>query len=160
MRAFAKFPVKFWARKSTKEIRNTDPNMLLVAMYLLTNMHSNMIGLYHLPLPYIVHDTGLDELAVIEIMHKLRQIDFCDYDEHHEYVWIKEFAEDQTGLNLKPGDKRVRAIYKLLEDIPPVQCLQEFYDRYQKHYHLGKGQQDVLEAVELYHKSMAQQFEE
>lgn len=110
--------------------------MLLVAMYLLTNTHSNMIGLYYLPLPYIVNDIGLDYETILELMVQLKKLDFCDYDDDHEYVWIKSFAEDQTGLNLKEDDKRVKAIDTLLNDIPDLYFMEDFYTRYGEHYHL------------------------
>ncbi len=153
VRAFAKFPVSFWARSTTKTIRDTDTRALLIAIYLQTNTHSNMIGVYHLPLPYITVDTGIGYDDILEIMDKLIDLDFCEYDDGHEYVWIKKFAEDQTGLNLKDGDKRVKAIYKLLGNMPELNFKDKFYERYESHYHLGNKVQEVDRLVGIYNSS-------
>ena len=42
-----------------RQLRAAGPDGMFVALYLLTNNHANMIGLYYLPLPYLVHESGL-----------------------------------------------------------------------------------------------------
>lgn len=150
MRAFAKFPVRFWARKSTKEIKQMGSDKLLISIYLQTNTHSNMIGLYHLPLEYISIDTGLAEDQVHEVMESLKSINYCQYDDMNEYVWIVDFAADQTGLRLKEGDKRVRAIHKLLADMPELSFKDAFYEKYAMHYHLP-NEDGEIPSIEVPH---------
>ena len=47
----------FWTNYG-KKLRQT-PEGLIVAMYLMTSPHANMLGLYYIPLLYIAHETGL-----------------------------------------------------------------------------------------------------
>lgn len=59
MRDFTKLSPKFWISKSQKKIRDAGPEAMIVALYLLSSPHSNMLGFYYLPLPLIAYETGL-----------------------------------------------------------------------------------------------------
>lgn len=50
----------FWTGAITKALRLEDPLVHLVALYLLTSPHGNMIGLFRLPLAYMANDLGRD----------------------------------------------------------------------------------------------------
>lgn len=95
-----------------------------------------MIGVYHLPLEYIAVDTGLFLNDVTDIIAKLQEVNFCQYDAEHEYVWIIDFAAKQTGLNLRSSDKRVIAVHKLLNNLPQLHFIKDFFEKYQSDYHL------------------------
>lgn len=136
MRDFCKFPVSFWASSLAKVIRKIGPNNLLIATYLQSNTHSNMIGVYHLPLEYIAIDTGIPLTEIHNVINTLQEVNFCHYDVEHEYVWVLDFAAKQTGENLCKSDKRVVAIHKLFANLPQLCFIDAFYKKYQDHYHL------------------------
>ena len=59
MRDYAKVSPQFWIGKTGKAIKKAGPEATIVALYLMTCPHANMIGLYYVPLMYIAHETGL-----------------------------------------------------------------------------------------------------
>lgn len=59
MRDYGKVSPQFWIGKTGKALRNAGSEAQLVSLYLLTNPHANMIGLYYMPLMFIAHETGL-----------------------------------------------------------------------------------------------------
>lgn len=59
MRDYGKVSPHFWIGRTGKELRQAGPESQLVALYLLTSPHANMIGLYYMPLAFLSHETGL-----------------------------------------------------------------------------------------------------
>ena len=59
MREYARVYPSFWIGKTGKQLRKCGLESQIVAMYVLTCPHANMIGLYYLPIPYISYDTGI-----------------------------------------------------------------------------------------------------
>lgn len=57
MRDYSKVNGQFWTGKTGKALRG-DAQAQLVALYLVTSPHSNMIGVFHCPVLYIAHETG------------------------------------------------------------------------------------------------------
>ena len=58
MRDYGKVSPHFWIGRTGKELRQAGPESQLVALYLLTSPHANMIGLYYMPLTFLSHETG------------------------------------------------------------------------------------------------------
>jgi len=58
MRQFAKVSPQFWTDSMGQTIRQQGIQSQLIALYLMTNTHANMIGVYYYPIAYIAHDTG------------------------------------------------------------------------------------------------------
>jgi hypothetical protein len=58
MRDFGKVNPQFWIGSTGKRLRG-NPEAQLVALYLMTCPHANMIGVFHCPILYISHETGL-----------------------------------------------------------------------------------------------------
>ena len=59
MRDYGKISPSFWTGKTGKAIKAGGQEAVVVAMYLMSSPHSNMIGLYYLPMMYLAHETGL-----------------------------------------------------------------------------------------------------
>ncbi|EJU1133183.1 DNA-binding protein, partial [Escherichia coli] len=109
---------------------------MVVALYMMTSPHSNMLGLYYLPVLYIAHETGLDPEGASKGLQMACEAGFCSYDHDSEVVWVHEMAAWQVGEALKPGDNRcagVRNEYSALLENP---FLSSFYDRYKDDFHL------------------------
>ncbi|MCR2581744.1 replication protein, partial [Salmonella enterica] len=82
----------------------------IVAMYLLTSPHANMLGLYYCPTMFIAHETGLGLEGASKGLQRAIEAGFCEYDEASEVVWVIEMASYQIGEALKPNDLRVKGV--------------------------------------------------
>ena len=110
MRDYAKISPRLWIGRTGKEIRKLGPDAQIVAFYLLTGPHANLLGLYHLHVLYIVADTGLSPENVTAAIANLSTTEFCQYDHDAEMVWVCEMARYQcvdAGLDrINPADNR------------------------------------------------------
>jgi hypothetical protein len=59
LRDYAKIGPQFWIGSTGKKLREFGTEATIVAFYLLSNPHANMLGLYYLPKLYIAHETPL-----------------------------------------------------------------------------------------------------
>lgn len=118
----------------------------VLGTYLICSGHANMLGLYHLPLPYITTDTGtLSPKAVMKAFAALaaENVLFANYDAGTNFVWVREMARFRMGLvqadaKLSAEDNRVKAANRLYEQLNPNPFLAPFYDRYHKVLHLRR----------------------
>ena len=129
MRDYSKISPAFWTGKTGRAIRALGPEAQVVAMYLLTSPHANMIGMYWLPVAYISADTGCPIEGASKALRSLIEAGFCRYCEETETVWVLEMAAYQIAESLKPGDKRVESIRKMLEESQAPFAV-EFFDKY------------------------------
>jgi len=103
----------------------------VVALYLLTAPGSTMLGLYYLPIGTIVHETGIPEGDVHEIMADFDEMGFAYYDADNEVVWVVEMARFQIAEELKTSDNR----YKYVVKESPRFAASPLYDRWYDLYH-------------------------
>ena len=147
MRNYAKMNPVFWIDEKSNLMKNLCIEAHFMASYLMTNTHSNMIGIYHLPINYISfdlgipidgasmgHRRGIDGASVA--LKELCNISFCSYDHSLHYIWVHEMASCQVGDELKEGDKRVVTVRELYSKLPNLSFLKDFYDKYHKKLHL------------------------
>jgi hypothetical protein len=106
MRSYARIVPQFWIGKTGKELRMAGVETQLVSLYLMTNPHANMIGLYYIPKPYIAHETGLGMEGASKGLLGCIEAGFCAYDEISETVWVYEMAHYQIANSLKVGFPR------------------------------------------------------
>lgn len=140
MRAYGKVTPRFWTGPTGRRIRAAGPAAQVVALYLLTCPHANMLGLYYLPLPYVCHETGLSPGTVDEAVSALVAGDFCRYDPGTEFVWVVEMARYQVGECLAPRDKRATGVARALARLPENPFKVPFLERYGATFHLdGHG---------------------
>ena len=130
MRNYGKINPQFWMGKTGKSLRREGALAQLVALYLITSPHANMIGFYHLPLSYIVHDTGLSFDEVQRGLQGCVASGLCLYDCDSEIVWVFEMARFQIEEELKPRDKRIGYVQNAYDNLPPNAFLLPFYERY------------------------------
>ncbi|EOT0437846.1 DNA-binding protein, partial [Escherichia coli] len=136
MRNYATISPQFWLGETGRKLRKSGPECMVVALYMMTSPHSNMLGLYYLPVLYIAHETGLDPEGASKGLQMACEAGFCSYDHDSEVVWVHEMAAWQVGESLKPGDNRcagVRNEYSALLENP---FLSLFYDKYKDDFHL------------------------
>lgn len=138
MRDYSKVSAQFWTGKTGRSLRG-DMQTQIVALYLMTSPHSNMIGVFNCPVIYISHETGSPLEGANEGLKKLIEGGFCTYDEDSETVWIHEMAKFQIGDSLKASDNRVKDIQKQYENLPEGPIKQGFYEKYRDAYHLPEN---------------------
>lgn len=122
-----------------------DMDCLALAPYLIFGPHSNMIGLYRLPLAYIAEDLGMPSARASEALRKLSERGFCRYDERSKTVWVIEYARHEWGDHLNANDNRVKSLIrhlpKLLSDVANSSLSLEFAERY------GNGWAAAFDAI-------------
>lgn len=138
MSYYSKLSSRFWTGDTGRALRG-DAQAQVIATYLITSPHANMLGFYYLPLAYIASDTGIPSEGASKALRRLIDGGFCRYDEAAEVVWVVEMARIQIGESLEPKDKRVVSIRREYESLPNNRFLQDFCDFYGKSFHLGRA---------------------
>jgi hypothetical protein len=129
MRDYSKVSSAFWTGKTGKALRGNHQAQV-VALYLMTCPHANMIGVFHCPIIYIAHETGSSIEGATKGLNELVEGAFCTYDHDSETVWVHEMARFQIGENLSPNDKQVVGIKKQFTTLPEGLIKQGFHARY------------------------------
>lgn len=135
MRYYGKVSPQFWIGRSGKAMRG-NPAVQVLALYLMTSPHANMIGVYHCPIAYMAHETGLPIGGASMALQCLIDADFCTFDAADEYVFVHSFALHQVGESLSPADKRCKGVENELAKVPKNQCWQAFLARYAEQFNL------------------------
>jgi hypothetical protein len=106
----------------------------VVRLYVLTCPHRLSEGLYHLPVGYIQHDTGLEPQHVDQALRELTAARLVDYDPDAEVILDRtalKFAPLRNGVDRETGavrvDKRIAGAVRKLEHVPPTPLLAELY---------------------------------
>jgi hypothetical protein len=130
MRDYSKVSPHFWIGRTGKEIRKAGAEATVVAMYLMTSPHANMLGLYYLPEMYIAHETGLGIEGACKGLQRCIEAGFCKYDKDSEVVFVEEMARYQIADTLKDTDKRCIGVQNEYDSLPENPFLATFYDKY------------------------------
>lgn len=130
MRDYSKVGPKFWIGATGKLLRAEGMEAQIVAMYLLTSPHANMLGLYYCPTMFIAHETGLGLEGATKGLRSAIEAGFCEYDEASEVVWVIEMAAYQIADSLKPNDLRVKGVHNEYMSLPSNPYLVRFYEKY------------------------------
>lgn len=118
-----------------------------MALYLMTCQSSNMIGLYYLPLPTLVHETGIPFEGASKALRSLSDIGFLRHDEDNDLVWVVRMVVFQVGERLKPTDKQCKGIQRQLDEHVKSMFYSEFMDMYGAAFNLqSKGDRSPSEA--------------
>jgi len=154
MRDYAKVSPTFWTGKTGKDLRRRGAEAVVVAMYLMSSPHSNMLGLFYQPTLYMAHETGLGVEGASKGLAECVEAGFCSFDEASEVVWVHEMALYQIGEHLKPADKRCKGVAREYEALPDCPFLGAFYDRYARAYHMrarrsGEGEPPLAAVVQV-----------
>lgn len=126
---------KFWIGETGKALRG-DPEAQLVALYLMTCPHANMIGVFHCPVLYISHETGIPFEGASKALARLSEGGFCTYDAASETVFVHRMAAFQVGETLKAEDNRVKSVTKEWQNIAPPALQAAFSAIYSIAFHL------------------------
>ena len=132
MRTYAKVSPRIWTGQLGQALRG-EPVLQTLAVYLVSSPHSNMAGLYMLPVPYISADVGLSEQKIRNALGKLEALGFCRYDDDTQRVWVIEALRHELVLsngNLNPADKRVKGLKAILADHAVSDLARQCHEHY------------------------------
>jgi hypothetical protein len=137
MREYGIVTPQFWIGNTGKALRG-NLEAQVVALYLMTSPHANMIGVYYCPLDYIAKETGLPIEGASKALASLIEGEFCGVDGVTEEVFVVRMAAYQIGEQLSPKDKRCIGIARELEKVSSAELQQRFRAIYSVAYHLPK----------------------
>lgn len=130
MRDYSKVGPQFWIGKTGKALRKHGLESQMVALYLLTSPHANMLGLYYVPQAFIAHETGMGMEGAMKGLQGCIDAGFCRYDEDTEMVWVVEMARFQIADQLKDKDLRIKGVQSEYDSLPDNPYLAAFFDMY------------------------------
>lgn len=130
MRDYSKVGPQFWIGKTGKALRKHGLEAQMVALYLLTSPHANMLGLYYVPQTFIAHETGMGMEGASKGLQGCIDAGFCRYDEDTEMVWVVEMARFQIADQLKDKDLRIKGVQSEYDSLPENPYLAAFYEMY------------------------------
>lgn len=159
MRDYSKVVGTFWTGETGKALRRRGPEAVIVAAYLMTSPHSNMLGLYYQPLLYLAHETGLGLEGASKGLTHCVEVGYCDWDQDTEMVWVREMAKFQIGKELKAGDNRCLGVQREYDALPNCPFLGPFFDRYAAAFHM-KSRRSTEGATEAPSKPLGSQEHE
>jgi hypothetical protein len=142
-RPYNKVGAGLWNGETGKALRRRGSDALLVANYLITSPHSNMLGLYHLPIPYMGYETALGEEGARKGLQHCIDLGFCSYDAESEMVWVHEMAKWQVGDDLKAADLRCKGAQRKYDSLPASYLLGLFFERYAAAFHMVRRRDEV-----------------
>lgn len=147
MREYAKIAPQFWNGKTGKALKAKGPEAVVVALYLLTCPHANMLGLYYVSKTYIAVDTGLGLEGASKGLQWACEAGFCAYDEDTEVVWVKEMAAYQIADRLEAKDLRCKGVQKEYDSLPENPYLRGFYEKYATAFNMTSCRDSGAELV-------------
>lgn len=112
----------FWLDKDTKPL---SPQAKLVFLYLITNPHAHVSGIYYLPAVLIPKETGLEKRKADEAMAALWDADLISYDDESEVVWVRNMMRYQGR-----GEKNERSAARQIESIRAPHIVDSFLSEY------------------------------
>lgn len=126
---------RFWTGPTGRALRKRGgPTTQLLAVYLCSNSHTNMIGLYPISLAVISDEIPQTRACVVRGLRAAADEGFADYDYLNGCIWVREMARFRLGLQpgeqLANDDKRARGANLLYSTLPPNRFLGPFFDRY------------------------------
>lgn len=139
MRDYGKVSPQFWTGDTGRKIRAMGRDAQVVALYVITAPSANMIGLYYLALPTLMHEVGIDREGACKALRSLFEGGFLHYDELEEVIYVPEMAKFQIGDSLDAKDNRVKGLLRDLESYRKSRFYNDFIQRYGEAYHLGKA---------------------
>lgn len=98
MREYGSVQTQFW---SDLALQSLSTHAKLLAVYLLTGPHTNMLGCFRLPIGYVAEDLKWDEETVHSAFSELEQIEFLIRDTKSSWVLITHFLDGNPIIPIK-----------------------------------------------------------
>jgi hypothetical protein len=112
----------FWTDAKIKKL-NIQARYLL--LYLITNPHAHVGGIYYIPRVLILHETGLKDRVLDTLYDTLSGAGLARFDTKNEVIWVVNMAKYQMR-----GEKTERATAGLLKSLHKSPLVKEFLKKY------------------------------
>jgi hypothetical protein len=113
----------FW---TDSKVRRLDVSGRLLFLYLITNPHTHVSGLYYLPQLIAQHETGMTAKQFKYTSDTLSSFGFCRFDRPNELVWVVKMFRFQGK-----GEKNtLSAARHLSQDVHNSFLINEFLEAY------------------------------
>lgn len=112
----------FW---TDPKIRKLDPLNKLLALYLITNPHSHLSGIYYIDDGAIARETNIPQRRLDTLWDTLSDGGFARRDHTLQIVWVMNMLKHQGK-----GDKNARSAAKQLKSLHNSFLLKEFLEKY------------------------------
>lgn len=141
------FPT-YWTGPTGRELRaRGGKDAQLLGLYLTSNRFANMIGLYHLTLDDIRHETGLTVKGIARAFETTAAASYATFDSGSAFVWVRQMVRFRLNLKagqaLAPDDHRVVGVNRLYQGLAANPFLGEFFDVHGKTLRLKRRRDSV-----------------
>lgn len=119
---FRTVDAKFW---TDPKIRNFDSDTKLAALYLVTNPHTHLGGIYYLPMPIMSLETGISQRRLDTLWDTLSGADFARNDGKNSVVWVIRMFKYQGQ-----GKKHAISVSNQLKTLHNSFLIKEFLQTY------------------------------
>ncbi len=116
---FTKIHDGIWASMKRKDVSQAGRLMFI---YLFSNVHRNIIGLYHLPLEYVSADLGEPLVKIKATVKELLDKGLIVYDYDTNYVLVRGYLEHNPLINTNA----VKSAVEKVREVPDTLILQDF----------------------------------
>ena len=106
------------------KVQALSPHEKLLFLYLITNPHSHLSGIYYIPLVLIEHEVGLGR-AFNGAWNGLLKGHLVQYDEVRSQVWVVNMLPYQAN-----GQKSEKGVANHLNTLHPSSLIERFLERY------------------------------
>lgn len=114
---------KFWTDPKVRTLASQEK---LLFLYLITNQHGHVSGLYYLPKVLIQHETGLSSAQLDKAIDTLSKGYLAYYDGVSEVVWVRKMLRYQGK-----GGKILLAVAAQLTSLHNCSLIQAFLEEYE-----------------------------
>jgi len=129
---YGKAMTSFW--DTTGKALNGNTDALALALYFISNRHANGIGLYYIPLQYIVFDLGLTEKRAWEAIMALHKAGWLCYDRENGVVWVQKMAYNEVSD--PNNEKRQKWVQAEFDRQPKSVLSGHWLNEYRDHFDL------------------------
>jgi len=113
---------KIWA---DPKFKNLVPEDKLLFLYFITNQHTHLSGLYYIPEPLVLFETGISKIGYRKGIDTLSMGGLCRFDTTNSVIWVINMLKYQ-GRGAKI-DKSVETQIMNLHDSPLIPDFIEYY---------------------------------
>ncbi|WP_257263947.1 hypothetical protein [Endozoicomonas sp. ONNA2] len=114
MRGFGKVSARFWV---DSEMETFSDNGKLLALYLLTTHHGNLLGIFRMPMGYIATDLKWDMDKKIQTFDELETKHFAKRSSNGDLIVINNYTKHNRTENNRQLDARLRLVLTLPENL-------------------------------------------
>jgi len=129
------FP-RFWEGTTGRALQAQGRDAVILAAYLASCRHANMIGLFELPIVLAERELPVlkNRAVILKAFDALQRVTYADYDQETQHVWVREMARIRLGLGvgevISAKDRKHAAVVKIYNSLPSNPFLGPFFARY------------------------------